>query len=56
MTLVPACCATSPGGPCPEVEVVFARGRTEPPGTGQIGQAFVNSLRSKTDKTSASTP
>ncbi|MEI6252204.1 MAG: cutinase family protein [Mycobacteriaceae bacterium] len=35
---------------CPEVEVVFARGRTEPPGTGQIGQAFVDSLRSKTDR------
>lgn len=35
---------------CPEVEVVFARGRTEPPGTGQIGQAFVDALRAKTDK------
>lgn len=30
--------------------MVFARGRAEPPGTGQIGQAFVSSLRSKTDK------
>lgn len=35
---------------CSEVEVVFARGRTEPPGTGQIGQAFVDALRSRTDK------
>ena len=36
--------------PCPDVEVVFARGRTEPPGTGQIGQAFVNAVRDRTDK------
>lgn len=36
--------------PCPQVEVVFARGRTEPPGTGRVGEAFVNALRSKTDQ------
>jgi len=35
------------GEPCPDVEVVFARGTTEPPGVGGIGQAFVDSLRSK---------
>lgn len=34
--------------PCPDVEVVFARGRVEPAGAGQIGNAFVNALRSKT--------
>ena len=34
--------------PCPQVEVVFARGRTEPPGTGRIGEAFVDALRTKT--------
>ena len=32
---------------CPDVEVVFARGTTEPPGVGGIGQAFVDSLRSQ---------
>jgi cutinase len=32
--------------PCPDVEVVFARGTTEPPGVGGVGQAFVDSLRS----------
>jgi cutinase-like protein len=32
---------------CPDAEVVFARGRVEPPGTGRVGQAFVNALRSK---------
>ena len=36
--------------PCPEVEVVFARGRVESPGAGQIGNAFVNALRTKTGK------
>jgi cutinase len=34
--------------PCPDVEAVFARGTGEPPGIGRIGQAFVDSLRSKT--------
>lgn len=33
--------------PCPDVEIVFARGTTEPPGVGGIGQAFVDSLRSR---------
>ena len=33
--------------PCPDVEVVFARATTEPPGVGQVGQAFVDSLRSQ---------
>lgn len=36
--------------PCPDVEVIFARGAHEPPGPGQIGDAFVNSLRAKTPK------
>jgi cutinase len=30
---------------CPPAEVVFARGRNEPPGPGQVGAAFVNALR-----------
>jgi cutinase len=33
--------------PCPDVEVVFARGTTEPPGVGPTGEAFVASLRSQ---------
>jgi cutinase len=33
--------------PCPDVEVLFARGTGEPPGVGGIGQAFVDSLRSQ---------
>ena len=34
-------------GPCPDVEVVSARGTDEPPGVGSIGQAFIDSLRPK---------
>jgi cutinase len=33
--------------PCPDVEVVFARGTFEPPGVGQTGQAFVDALRAQ---------
>lgn len=36
--------------PCPDVEVIFARGRNEPVGTGLIGQAFVEALRARTNK------
>lgn len=35
---------------CPQVEVVFARGRVEPVGTGRIGEAFIDALRARTDK------
>jgi cutinase len=40
---VPAAVAAS----CPDVEIVFARGTTEPPGVGGIGTAFVDSLRGR---------
>ncbi len=33
--------------PCPDIGVVFARGTSEPPGVGAIGQAFVDSLRAQ---------
>ncbi|MGH3525159.1 MAG: cutinase family protein, partial [Mycobacterium sp.] len=33
--------------PCPDVEVVFARGTAEPPGVGGVGQAFVDALNSR---------
>nr|WP_304442338.1 cutinase family protein [Mycobacterium sp. E1747] len=32
--------------PCPDIEVVFARGTNEPPGVGRVGQSFVDTLRS----------
>lgn len=36
-----------PAAPCPDVEVVFARGTFEAPGVGATGQAFVNALTSR---------
>lgn len=33
--------------PCPDVEVVFARGTGGPAGVGNVGQAFIDSLRPK---------
>ncbi len=33
--------------PCPDVEVVFARGTFEPPGVGATGEAFVDALRAQ---------
>lgn len=39
--------ATASAEPCPDAEVVFARGTGEPPGLGGIGNAFVDALRSK---------
>src|SRR5690606_22606226 len=40
-TAVPAAAAQ----PCPDVQVVFARGTGEPPGVGPTGQAFIDALR-----------
>ncbi|HET9890983.1 MAG TPA: cutinase family protein [Mycobacterium sp.] len=33
--------------PCPDVQVVFARGTDDPPGLGPTGQAFVDNLHSR---------
>jgi cutinase len=38
---------TAVAAPCPDVELVFARGTFEPAGVGGTGQAFVDSLQSK---------
>ena len=38
---------TASAEPCPDVEVVFARGTSEPPGVGGTGRAFVDALRSQ---------
>jgi cutinase len=32
---------------CPQIQVVFARGRLESPGLGVVGNAFINTLSSK---------
>ncbi len=38
---------SAPADPCPDVEVVFARGSGEPPGIGSVGGPFVDALRSQ---------
>ena len=38
---------SSSAQPCPDVEVVFARGTGEPLGVGGVGQAFVDALQSQ---------
>lgn len=40
--------APAVAAPCPDVEVVYARGTAEPAGVGQVGQAFVDALRAQT--------
>ena len=44
---MPGSAPSASGASCPDVEVVFARGRLEPAGTGILGNAFVSALRSK---------
>lgn len=39
--------ASAEPAPCPDVEVVFARGTGEPPGVGGVGQAFVDAVRAQ---------
>jgi cutinase len=46
----PALTPTASAQSCPEVEVVFARGRQESPGVGKLGNAFISALRSKSNK------
>jgi cutinase len=45
--LSPVVIPSAAASPCPDVEVVFARGTFEPPGVGATGQAFVDALRAK---------
>jgi cutinase len=47
LLIAPAGVPTASAAPCPDVEVVFARGTFAPPGVGEIGQDFVNALRAK---------
>ncbi|ORB28764.1 cutinase family protein [Mycolicibacterium parafortuitum] len=35
---------------CPDAELIFARGRIESPGPGQIGNALISALRNRTNK------
>ncbi|MGH3674975.1 MAG: cutinase family protein [Mycobacterium sp.] len=46
-TLLIAPLPAATAAPCPDVEVVFARGTFEAPGVGGIGQSFVDAVRSR---------
>jgi cutinase len=48
-------CPSAPTTPCPDVEVVFARGTSEPPGVGRVGQAFVDAVRAHAPRRSIAT-
>jgi cutinase len=50
LMLAPATLIPTASASCPDVEVVFARGRLESPGAGVIGNSFVSALRSKVNK------
>jgi cutinase len=50
LTFAPAVLPAAAAANCPDVEVVFARGRFESPGPGAVGNAFISALRSKTNK------
>ena len=39
--------AAEPSTPCPDIEVIFARGTGEAPGVGGVGQAFVDAVRAQ---------
>ncbi len=47
LSAVPIGTFTATAAPCPDVEVVFARGTFAPPGVGGIGQDFVDAVRAK---------
>lgn len=63
--LTVAAAALPPGAPgaaglaaaanCPQVQIVFARGRNESPGTGVLGNAFINAVESKAGNRTIST-
>ncbi len=46
----PSMLPVASAAPCPQVEMIFARGRLESPGAGQIGNALASALRNKTGK------
>jgi cutinase len=44
LSIAPVAVPVAFADPCPDAEVVFARGTGEPPGVGGAGQAFIHSL------------
>lgn len=54
LALIGAPAPMATADPCPDADVVFARGTGEPPGVGGIGQAFVDAVRAKAGAKSVS--
>jgi cutinase len=50
LMLAPAVVIPTASASCSPIEVVFARGRTESPGAGVIGNSFVSALRSRVNR------
>jgi cutinase len=46
-TVLVGAAPTAGAVPCPDIDVVFARGTAEPSGIGRVGQAFTNALSSQ---------
>lgn len=46
-TLAPVAVPTASAEPCPDIEVIWARGTAAEPGLGKAGGAFVDALRGK---------
>ncbi|TPG28199.1 cutinase family protein [Mycobacterium hodleri] len=47
MSVMSATAPEAAAEPCPDAEVIFARGTTELPGVGPVGEAFVDSVRAR---------
>jgi len=45
LLVTPGVAPVASAADCPDAEVTFARGTSEPPGIGRVGDAFVDSLR-----------
>lgn len=46
-TALPLAAGPAAAANCPQVQIVFARGRNESPGPGALGSAFINAVQSK---------
>jgi cutinase len=46
--VIPSAVPSATADDCPDAQVIFARGTSEPPGIGRVGKAFVDSLRQQT--------
>ncbi len=49
-SMLPSAVPAAGADDCPDAEVIFARGTSEPPGVGRVGQAFIDALRQQTSQ------